>query len=302
MNLISFLSTRMAPILGLLIVKVLNQEQSYRFADWVARRLVSQKDSAMIRAVRSNQAVIRGLPFDAPELDDAVFEVIQNAARGYADWYRATHGGPDVVRASIDIDPQLIDYFDQARIEKRGLMIVGAHMSSFNIMLLALGAFGYPIQALSYANVQGGVHVDNAVRRRFGLNLTPISPKSLKEAIRRLKDGGLVMTAADRPDVGGDELVFFERKTILPIGPARLAVATGSRVLVGMIQTVEPGKYRAVAVPPIEPEISGDRERDIIHLAQRYIHKIENYIRERPGEWLMFLPIWPDEIPPLPGS
>jgi lauroyl/myristoyl acyltransferase len=290
MNLISFLSTRMAPVLGLLIVKILNQEQSYHFADWVARRLVSQKDSAMIRAVRSNQAVIRDLPFDAPELDDAVFEVIQNAARGYADWYRATHGGPQVVKASIDIDPQLIEYFDQARIEKRGLMIVGAHMSSFNIMLLALGAFGYPIQALSYANVQGGVHVDNAVRRRFGLNLTPISPKSLKEAIRRLKSGGLVMTAADRPDVGGD------------IGPARLAVATGSRVLVGMIQTMGSNKYRAVASPPIEPVITGNRERDILHLAQQYINLIEDYIRERPGEWLMFLPIWPGEIPPLLAS
>jgi lauroyl/myristoyl acyltransferase len=302
MNLISFLSTRMAPVLGLLIVKILNQEQSYRFADWVARRLVSQRDSSMIRAVRSNQAVIRGLPFDAPELDDAVYEVIRNAARGYADWYRATHGGPEAVKASIDIDPQLVEYFNQAQIEKRGLMIVGAHMSSFNIMLLALGAFGYPIQALSYANVQGGVHVDNAVRRRFGLNLTPISPKSLKEAIRRLNNGGLVMTAADRPDVGGDELVFFGRKAILPIGPARLAVATGSRVLVGMIQTMGSNKYRAVATPPIEPVITGDRERDVLHLAQRYINLIEDYIRERPGEWLMFLPIWPDEVPPLTVS
>ncbi len=302
MNLISFLGTRMAPILGLLLVRILNQEQTYRFADWVARRLVSKKDSDMIRSVRSNQAVIRGLPFDAPELDHAVYEVIQNAARGYADWYRATHGGPEVVKASIDIDPHLVEYFNQAQAEKRGLMIVGAHMSSFNIMLLALGAYGYPIQALSYANVQGGVHVDNAVRRRFGLHLTPISPKSLKEAIRRLKGGGLVMTAADRPDVGGDELVFFGRKAILPIGPARLAIATGSRVLVGMIQTIGPNKYRAIAGSPIEPEISGDRERDIINLAQRYVDVIQEFIRERPGEWLMFLPIWPDELPALNES
>ncbi len=302
MNLISFMSTRMAPILGLLIVKILNREQTYRFADWVTRRIVAKKDSDMIRAVRSNQAVVRGLPFDAPELDDAVFEVIQNSARGYVDWYRATHGGPEAVKASIEIDPKLIDYFEEAQADKRGMVIVGAHMSSFNILLLALGVHGFPIQALSFANVQGGVHVDNAVRRRFGLYLTPISPKSLKEAIRRLKNGGLVMTAVDRPDVGGDELVFFGRKVVLPIGPARLAVATNSRVLTGMIQTVDMNKYRAVAVPPIDPVITGDRDKDVINLAQRYIEVVEEYIRKRPGEWLMFLPIWPDELPSKPVS
>lgn len=300
MNLISFLSTRMAPILGLLIVKILNREQTYRFADWISRRIVAKKDSDMIRAVRSNQAVVRGLPFDAPELDDAVFEVIRNSARGYADWYRATHAGPEAVKASIDIDPQLIQYIEEAQADSRGLMIVGAHMSSFNIMLLALGVHGYPIQALSFANVQGGVHVDNAVRRKFGLNLTPISPKSLKQAMRRLRNGGLAMTAVDRPDVGGDELIFFGRKATIPVGPARLAVSTNSRVLVGMIQTVGRNMYRAVGVPPLEPEITGDRERDVLHLAQRYIEIVEDYIRQRPGEWLMFLPMWPDELPTKP--
>ena len=302
MNLISFLSTRMAPILGLIIIKILNREQAYRFADWMSRRIVAKKESDMIRAVRSNQAVIRGLPFDAPELDDAVFEVIRNSARGYTDWYRATHAGPEAVLESMEIDPQLIEYIEQARDDKRGLMIVGAHMSSFNIMLLALGVHGYPIQALSFANVQGGVHVDNAVRRKYGLNLTPISPKSLKQAMRRLKNGGLAVTAVDRPDVGGDELIFFGRKATLPVGPARLAVATNSRILVGMIQTVGTNKYRAVADLPLEPEFTGDREQDVINLAQRYVDIIEDYIRQRPGEWLMFLPMWPDELPPKPES
>lgn len=302
MNLISFLSTRMAPILGLIIVKILNRDQAYRFADWVSRRIVAKKDSDMIRAVRSNQAIIRSLPFDAPELDDAVFEVIRNSARGYTDWYRATHAGPEAVLEAMEIDPKLIEHIEQAQADKRGLMIVGAHMSSFNIMLLALGVHGFPIQALSFANVQGGVHVDNAVRKKYGLNLTPISPKSLKQAMRRLKNGGLAVTAVDRPDVGGDELMFFGRKATLPVGPARLALATNSRVLVGMIQTLGTNKYRAVGVPPLEPEITGDRERDVINLAQRYTDIIEDYIRQRPGEWLMFLPMWPDELPPRPES
>jgi KDO2-lipid IV(A) lauroyltransferase len=105
------------------------------------------------------------------------------------------------------------------------------------------------------------------------------------------------MSAVDRPDVPGDDLIFFGRKVNLPIGHARLALRTNSRVLVGMTQAVGPGEYRAVGAPLIEPEVTGDNQHDIRALAQRVLEVIENFIRERPTEWLLFLPMWPEEIP-----
>jgi lauroyl/myristoyl acyltransferase len=64
-----------------------------------------------------------------------------------------------------------------------------------------------------------------------------------------------------------------------------------------MTQTVGQGQYQAVGAPLIEPEVTGDTQRDILTLAQRIIGVVEDFIRERPSEWLMFLPIWPEEIP-----
>jgi len=281
-------------MLGLLLGRLLSREQAYRLADWIAGLVVARSESWVVQGVRANQAVVRGCPYDSPELDQAVRDVIRNAARGYADWYRAVAGGPEVVNSSIIIDESLVQVVNQSIIEdKRGVVIVGAHMSSFNIMLLALGLRGYPIQALSYARVRGSYHVDNALRMKFGLNLTPISFQSLRQAVLRLRAGGLVMTGIDRPDVGGEWLTFFGRQAKLPVGHARLALRTGSKILVGMVQAMGDGRYRAVCGSLIEPEYTGDQHQDVIMLAQRVLSMIEEYIRSRPQEWLIFLPIWP---------
>jgi KDO2-lipid IV(A) lauroyltransferase len=170
-------------------------------------------------------------------------------------------------------------------------------MSSFNILLLALGVYNFPVQALSYPRVEGATHVDNAVRRSFGINMTPISMRSLRQAIQRLRNGGVVITAIDRPDVGGEPLTFFGRQAVLPVGHARLAIQTGSKILIGNVQKLRNGLYEAVCADLIEPVITGDRKVDVKNLAQKTLEVLEGIIRVRPQEWLVFLPVWPDFIP-----
>jgi lauroyl/myristoyl acyltransferase len=296
MDLVTLISSRLGPTLGIRLGSILSQKQAYAFSDWLVRRIVARDDFAVVQGVRANQAVVRDLPLDAPELKEAVHEVLKNAGRGYADWFRLMAEGPEALLESIEIDEKIFQAIEDAQAEKRGLVVVGAHMSSFNVLMLALGISSYDIQALSHAVVQGGFYVDNEVRRKFGLHITPISPQSLREAIKRLRRGGIILTGIDRPDVGGDLLSFFNRKTILPVGHARLALQTNSKILVGVTQTKGPGLYQAVCSPVIELEPTGDRQKDVITLAQQVIDELEKYVRARPGEWLLFLPVWSDEF------
>jgi lauroyl/myristoyl acyltransferase len=297
MDLITFINSRLGPMLGIFLGRTLSTKQAYRLADFLGERVAARTNSLTVQAVRANQAIVRGIPYSSPLLNEVVRKVMRNAARGYADWYRAMAGGPAAVRARVEIDERLLEYVLEAQASDRGLVIVGAHMSSFNLMLLALGLIGYPIQALSYHQVRGAVHVDNAVRRKFGLDITPISMQSLRKAIQRLRQGGIVMTGVDRPDVGGEQLTFFGRNTVLPVGHARLAIQTNSRVLVGMVQTLGEGFYRAVCTPLIDPVSTGDRNQDVLTLAQQVLARIEDFVRQRPDEWMMFLPVWPNEMP-----
>jgi len=294
MDIITFINSRLGPMIGLMLGRLLSREQAYRFAEWIVRIVAARTNSFTVKAVRANQAVVRGLSYDSPELDQAVRDVFRNAARGYADWYKAIAGGPESLTSSVTIEKNLEQSVRKSLENNRGVVIAGAHMSSFNILLLAMGVKGYPIQALSFANPRGAYHVDNALRRKFGLDVSPISIQSLRKAVRRLREAGVVMTGVDRPDVGGEKLKFFGHQVQLPVGHARLAIRTGANILVGIVKSAHDGIYRVDCAPLIEPVLSGDQHRDMIVLAQRVISVIEDYIRSRPSEWLMFFPVWPD--------
>lgn len=297
MGIIEFSYSTFGPLLGIFLGAVLPTRQAYWLADKIAANVISQTESDLYRSLRCNQAVVRGLSYDDPQLDDIMFRVMQNATRGYADWFKGMAKGKQYLLERCTLDDNLLKSALQAKDDGRGLLMVGGHMSSFNIMMLGLGVLGLPIKVLSYADPGGSYKVDNMIRKKYGLDLSPISVASLKEAIRRLKNGGLVLTGIDRPDVGGEPLDFFGTQVVMPVGHARLAIRTGSRMMIGATTRMGPARYRVYGPDVIEPEISGDYDRDVRRLAQKMLHILEDQIRARPDEWLMFFPIWPEKMP-----
>jgi len=291
------INSQLGPILGAWLARRLSPEGSYRLADWLAARFAARPETALCKAIRANQAVVRGLPYDSPELDNVVGEVLRNAARGYADWFRAIAEGPDYVRAKVRVDEHILEDAWQASERGYGVVFAGAHMSSFNMFLAVLGYESLPIQVLSYHRARGSYKSDNYLRHRLGIDVSPISMESLREAVRRLKQRGFVLTGVDRPDVGGELLNFFGRQVRLPVGHARLAIRTGAHMIVGVVRREGPDGYHVTGPRIIEPVRSGDQKRDILQLAQHVADILAGYIRQSPEEWMMFLPVWPDVIP-----
>jgi KDO2-lipid IV(A) lauroyltransferase len=178
----------------------------------------------------------------------------------------------------------------------RGVLLLGVHVSNFDLGILALGARGLPIQALSLADPQAGFRVLNELRARAGIEVTPITPESLRAAVRRLKGGGMVMTGADRPTPEDREPVaFFGRPAYLPMGPVRLALMTGAMVLVGCCSYDPDQGYALDFAGPVEMVRTGSRREDILINAQRLAAVLEEAVRAHPEQWLMFHPVWPEE-------
>jgi lauroyl/myristoyl acyltransferase len=142
----------------------------------------------------------------------------------------------------------------------------------------------------------------NDLRRAHGIDITPISTATLRRAIRTLRAGGIVAIAADLPAraaADGAELTFFGRRTHLLVGHARLALCTGSQMVVGASVRVGRDAYRAemAVVPQLSP--SGDRDRDQTAWAQASVAMLERFIRQAPEQWLMPQPVWAG--PPAEG-
>ena len=296
MFLIDLIFSRFGPPLGFGLVRILPRRWAYKVGDWIVSIILRRTESNFYKAIKSNQAVIRDWSSEDDRLHTAVAEVLTNAAYGLVDWFATLAIPSEFSNLACTIDEGLIELARDSQAEGIGVILVGPHLSGFNILLMKIALEGWPVQILSFAEEEGSYQSDNIFRKRVGLNVTPISPGSLRQAYRRLRDGGFVLTGVDRPDTGSEILQFFGRPTTLPIGHARLAVRTGARIMVLAIHKVEQGTYQVEGTDFLEPPLSGNEDQDTLQLAQSVVNQMERYIKARPSEWLMFVPVWPDSV------
>jgi lauroyl/myristoyl acyltransferase len=291
MTLASLTSSRLALPVAMALARWVPERLLLRLADALAgRSALETSPSAM--AVRANQAVVRGLSKDSPEIDRAVRAVFRSAGRGHVALFRALARGRQALMDGCDVAPELIERIEIARRAGRGLVLVGPHVSAFDFFLLTIAARGYPMQAISPANPTATYRLQNALRTEFGAETTPASREAVKAAIERLTNGGIVGTGMDRPAPKGDWIEFFGRQAYLPTGFAKLAIRTKSMLLPGVLLPAGPGHYRAEALELLEPPT--ERTEEAVHsLAREVLRQMEPVIRSYADDWLMFHPVWP---------
>lgn len=264
-----------------------------RAGRWLATNLARQRGLSLISALRANMAVVHNLTQDDPELDQLVASLLENALCSYSDLLRAAAAGPQAIDALCQLDPASLQAIEDCRATGQGLLLVGAHMCSFELLLLGLRRFFPTVQVLSKANPAWGTRLTNSLRRGQGIEVTPISMKALRQAIGTLRAGGVVAIAADLPAENGEEMTFFGRRARLAVGHSRLALKTKARMLVCASYRLGRGAYRAEVVQVPRPASTGSQKQDSLRWARASLAALERLIARAPDQWLMPQRIWP---------
>lgn len=274
--------------LGLFAVRMLPRRVGYFAAEAAMSAVAVRRRSRLFRSVQANQSVVRGLRTEDPRLEESVRQVFLEAGRSYADWFRALALGPGSLPATVRVTPNF-----QQMLRGGGAVVVGAHVSGFNLILLRLSQEPPGVLLLTRPGL-GGIHgLENALRRRFGLAAVPTSLASLRRAVRVLREGGKIITGVDRPDPDGRPLTFFGRRAVLPLGHVRIASRAGVPILVTDILLDGPGQYTLDGTSLEPPPAKGASQARIDSVAEEILRLLEQGIRRRPASWLMFLPVWP---------
>jgi KDO2-lipid IV(A) lauroyltransferase len=260
----------------------------------IAAALIVRCKPGIYRTVRTNLRQIDPQADDAA-LREMVRQVFCHAVRGHYDFFRAIDGPPETVLEAIRIPVPLLERVRAEMARGRGVLILGTHMSNFDMVILAIGAHRLPAQVLSLAAPRAGFDVLNRLRAEGGVEVTPITSESLRAAIRRLRGGGIVMTGVDWPVPQDRELIeFFGRPAYLPLGPARLALMTDAMVVIGSCRHDPDAGYVLDAAWPVEIARTGDRRQDILANTRRFAAIVEGHVRAHPEQWMMFHPFWPE--------
>jgi KDO2-lipid IV(A) lauroyltransferase len=272
----------------------------HRIALFGADRLSARKDWEMVRAVRCNQWVVHGENLDQAALDETVRENFRNTARSIFDLYHNINN-LKIFRQIVDVHPIAEQFVHRPEYADRGLMVVGVHMSNFDFIAQAAGVVGVKAMVLAMPDMNPGYRKQLEMRREKGLNIVPASSGTIKQAIKYLRDGGVVMTGIDRPDESYPyRPKFFGRPAALPIHHIFMALKAQVPILIGSVIWRPDGKYHFLFSEPVEMQPHPDRHQEILQNAETVLHIAEDFIRQDPSQWSMTFPVWPDVMDQVP--
>ena len=291
-----WLSGRTAIRIGLWIGRHTPKWVGYGLARLVASAFAVARPKVYHR-VLANQVYVLGPEAPERERRRVARQVIEHAGQTYYDFFHAFGQPTHILARSVEISSQFIDQVQAWTAGGQGVLFLGVHMSNFDLGILALGARGLSGQLLSLAGPNDGFALLNNLRAMHGFEVTPVTPQSLRVAIRHLKRGGLVMTGVDWPVPGdGCEVEFFGHPSYLPTGPSQLAWMTGAKVLLGTCHHTPERGYVLEVKGPIEMPHTGQRSENILAGAQLLARHVEEWIRVYPEQWMMFHPMWANKI------
>jgi phosphatidylinositol dimannoside acyltransferase len=280
--------------LGLIVARILPPRAGYWLADRLTGRVIKAR-GAMFRNLRRNLAHV--MPhLDADTLDNLAARGLRHAGRTYYDMLRARIRDYVQDRVLVEVEEEAWKATLEASRDDRGLVLVGPHISNYDLVSQWMAAHGIEMQALSLTTPGWGGRVVNTIRRHRGIEMTPISMASLRSALERLERGGVIVTGADRPASMADDLLpFFGKPAPMPTGHIRLALRANARVQVVSCYQDEEGVYHLISSPLLDMEKRGDREETVRHNTLRVLAILEERIRAVPDQWLMFVPVWPSD-------
>ena len=138
-------------------------------------------------------------------------------------------------------------------------------------------------------------------RRRMGIDIVPLGPEAVSVLIRSLRAGQVVCLLADRQvGRGGVEVEFFGERTLLPGGPATLALRTGAAILPTAVYQ-DGSNHRGVVLPPVPAVRQGRLRADVARVTQDLASALEGLIRAAPEQWHLMQPNWPSDTEALQG-
>jgi len=281
--------------LGITLSRLMPPPMGDRMA-WLAAGLIARLKPRVFEIVLTNLGqVLDSSGVEGKSLEQVARQVFYTAIRSSYDLYRSLQLPHEKLLKLVEFSEQARDITRSLLEQKIGSVIVFPHLGSFDLGGLATAAFLPDLQVLTLPDPPPGFEMVNEIRKTHGTEVTPLSPTALRQAIKRLRRGGTVSIAGDRPVSDLDEPVpFFGRPARVPSGHVRLALKTNA-VIVPAYCILCPDRkhYQMRFEEPMEMIRTGDREQDVQVNMRRVLDALEGIIRRWPGQWQMFVPVWP---------
>ncbi len=227
-----------------------------------------------------------------------VRRVARDSFRAYArylvDFIRTVDATPEQLADRIEFDQW--DEIDEAFAGGRGVIFLLLHFGNWDWGATVFSRRGYRLNVVAETFRHRRLNeMVVAARIASGTRVQPMERGALP-LLRALRRNEALAILIDRPDPErGMPVQFFGATAYLPVGPARLALRTGARVIaVGVARARERSdRLYALVETDVPFERTGDEREDARRLTEAVLRAQERFIRRHPEQWYMFRRMWP---------
>ena len=186
--------------------------------------------------------------------------------------------------------------------EKRGAILLGAHLGSFDVLRVLGARHEVPVNVLMSRGHAS--RINSVFRAAFAgvdthvIELQPGSPASIFTLRACLERGQFVAILGDRVSLGprsrAVHLQFLGHPAAFPSGPFRLASRLGSPVYFMVAVRRGRAAYEVFVDQLSEGgEVSpADQDGRARELMEAYVHRLESYCLRAPYQWFNFYDYW----------
>jgi lauroyl/myristoyl acyltransferase len=224
-------------------------------------------------------------------------EVFDNYARYYLESFRLPSMSAEEVARAFTIDG--FENITGALDAGRGALVALPHLGGWEWGGRWITDQGLPMTVVVEALEPPELFTWFAdLRREFGMNVVALGPDAGAEVLGALRRNEIVCLLSDRFISGASVAVdFLGERTLLPAGPATLAIRTGAPLLPAAVYFHGRGKgHHAVVRPPIDAARgSGSLRDDVRRITQTLADELGALIRRAPEQWHLLQPNWPSD-------
>ncbi|MDV7338027.1 lauroyl acyltransferase [Terasakiella sp. A23] len=132
-------------------------------------------------------------------------------------------------------------------------------------------------------------------RKPVGCELIPKGAKGARRALEILKSGGHLALLVDQKMNDGIPVPFFGHDAMTAPAMAQFALKFNCPLVPMRIERKEGAYFRMTYYPPIDVPLTGNRKEDILAIMTTVNQILEDWITERPEQWLWLHRRWPKD-------
>ena len=183
------------------------------------------------------------------------------------------------------------------RIEKSGkaAILFTGHIGNWEIPALVAGRLAKPV-AIVYRSPNNPLieKLLGAARGEIAADLIPKGPEGARDLIRVLRNGSHVAMVVDQKMNTGLEIPFFGRNAMTGPAVVRLAMRFECPLIPVRTERIKGCSFHVTFGDPWTIEKTGDDDKDVIKALIRINTQLEDWIQERPDQWLWLHNRWPE--------